>query len=183
MKNESQTRNQFIIGPKSLADLGGGAPGARPPQGSQFFHFDIQNFRNVTASGVHTPSYEVHAPPLREILDPPLKMQKPILHPRGKAKKRIPTCPICGRQFEKGSLKSHVKNHSNMAFRCLEPNCGWMYETFRVLRSHYVNYHGKSITFSEKYWTRPSYNTCRLECPMCKRTVHQRKYQDHVKKS
>ena len=32
------------------------------PQGSQFFHFDIQNFRNVTASGVHTPSYEVHAP-------------------------------------------------------------------------------------------------------------------------
>ena len=36
---------------------------APPPQGSQFFRFDIQNFWNVTASGVHTPSYEVHAPP------------------------------------------------------------------------------------------------------------------------
>ena len=36
---------------------------APPPQVSQFFRFDIQNFRNVTASGVHTPSYEVHAPP------------------------------------------------------------------------------------------------------------------------
>ena len=49
-----------------------------PPLRSQFFHFDIQNFRNVTASGVHTPSYEVHAP-LREILDPPLtRNQLPV---------------------------------------------------------------------------------------------------------
>ena len=47
----------------TLADLGGRARRAPPPQGSQFFRFDIQNFRNVTASGVHTPSYEVHAPP------------------------------------------------------------------------------------------------------------------------
>ena len=56
---------------RPLADLGGAHP-AHAPQGSQFFRFDIQNFRNVTASGVHTPRYEVHAP-LREILDPPLK--------------------------------------------------------------------------------------------------------------
>ena len=44
----------------SLADLGG-VPGARP-LGSRFFRFDIQNFQNVTASGVHAPP-EVHAPP------------------------------------------------------------------------------------------------------------------------
>ena len=31
----------------------GGVPGARPPKGSRFFRFDIQNFWNVTASGVH----------------------------------------------------------------------------------------------------------------------------------
>ena len=39
-----------------MADLGGG-PGACPPtpQGSRFFHFDIQSFRNVTASGVAPP--------------------------------------------------------------------------------------------------------------------------------
>ena len=30
-------------------------PGARPPQESRFFRFDIQNFRNVTALGVHAP--------------------------------------------------------------------------------------------------------------------------------
>ena len=36
-----------------LADLGG-VPGARP-KGSRFFRFDIQNFRNVTALGVHVP--------------------------------------------------------------------------------------------------------------------------------
>ena len=46
----------------ALADLRG-APGARPPYGSRFFRFDMQNFRNVAASGVHGPPYEVHAPP------------------------------------------------------------------------------------------------------------------------
>ena len=55
----------------SLADLGG-VPGTRsPPQGPRFFRFDTQNFRNVTASGVGIPSYEVDAP-LMEILDAPL---------------------------------------------------------------------------------------------------------------
>ena len=32
------------------------------PQGSRFFHFDIQIFRNVAASGVGAPSYEVGTP-------------------------------------------------------------------------------------------------------------------------
>ena len=49
----------------------GGSRGGAPPHGSRFFRFDMQNFRNVAASGVHGPPYEVHAP-LREILDPPL---------------------------------------------------------------------------------------------------------------
>ena len=30
---------------------------ACPPQGSQFFHFDIKNFQNVTTSGVHAPPW------------------------------------------------------------------------------------------------------------------------------
>ena len=58
----TRSTNITALGYFTLADLGGARP-ARPPQGSQFFRFDIQNFRNVTASGVHTPSYEVHAPP------------------------------------------------------------------------------------------------------------------------
>ena len=44
---------------------------AHAPKGPDSFRFDIQNFRNVTASGVNAPPYEVHAP-LREILDAPL---------------------------------------------------------------------------------------------------------------
>ena len=40
------------------------------PQGSRFFCFDIQNFQNITALGVHAP-HEVHTP-LQEILDLPL---------------------------------------------------------------------------------------------------------------
>ena len=54
---------QTCCGVFPLADLGGGAPGARPPYGSRFFHFDMQNFWNVAASGVNGPPYEVHAPP------------------------------------------------------------------------------------------------------------------------
>ena len=45
----------------ALADLRGAC--LAPPQGSRFFPFDIQNFRNVTASGVGGPCYEVNAPP------------------------------------------------------------------------------------------------------------------------
>ena len=45
----------------------GGSRGGRarraPPYGSRFFRFDMQNFRNIAASGVHGPPYEVHAPP------------------------------------------------------------------------------------------------------------------------
>ena len=35
----------------------GGSRGGAPPYGSRFFRFDMQNFRNVAASGVHGPPY------------------------------------------------------------------------------------------------------------------------------
>ena len=44
----------------TLADPGGALP-ARAPQGSRFFRFDIQIFRNIAASGVGAP-HEVGAP-------------------------------------------------------------------------------------------------------------------------
>ena len=60
-----------------------GAPPA-PPQGSRFFCFNIQILRNIATSGVGTPPMRL-APPLREILDPPLlcihrrqKLSRPV---------------------------------------------------------------------------------------------------------
>ena len=38
-------------------------PSSPPPQGSRFFHFDIQNFWNVTASGVGAPPLRGRHPP------------------------------------------------------------------------------------------------------------------------
>ena len=45
--------------------IGGSRGRARraPPYRSRFFHFNMQNFQNVAALGVHSPPYEVHAPP------------------------------------------------------------------------------------------------------------------------
>ena len=54
--------------PFSLVDLGG-MPSTCPQQ-SRFFNFDIQNFWNITTSGVHAPPWGLC--PLREILDPPM---------------------------------------------------------------------------------------------------------------
>ena len=51
----------------TLVDIWGHAPPS--PKGSRFFHLNIQNFRNITPSGVGAPT---RSTPLREILDPPL---------------------------------------------------------------------------------------------------------------
>ena len=64
---------QCIDGSKGRARR---TPIHRPPppthtQGSRFFRFDIQNFQNVTTSGVGAPLRGRR--PLWEILDPPLQ--------------------------------------------------------------------------------------------------------------
>ena len=66
---KSKSFNLFTV---TVADPGGAA-GARPPppQGFRFFRFDIQIFRNRATSGVGAPPTRL-APPLQEILDPPL---------------------------------------------------------------------------------------------------------------
>ena len=53
------TSSACVIG----GSRGGGRPARAPPYGSRFFRFDMQNFWNIAASGVHGPPYEVHAPP------------------------------------------------------------------------------------------------------------------------
>ena len=45
----------FAVFADALADLGGRARQTPLPQASGFFHFYIQNFRNVATSGVHVP--------------------------------------------------------------------------------------------------------------------------------
>ena len=45
----------FINVHLAVADSGGVPPAHAPPEGSRFFRFDIQNFRNVAASGVGAP--------------------------------------------------------------------------------------------------------------------------------
>ena len=59
------TISDTILFQLTLADLGGHA-WHTPPYGSRFFHFDIQNFHNIAASGVHAPPMR-SMPPLWEI--------------------------------------------------------------------------------------------------------------------
>ena len=46
----------------TLADLGD-VPGARPPYGTQFFHFCTHFHQKVPVLEVHAPPQWVHAPP------------------------------------------------------------------------------------------------------------------------
>ena len=65
--------------PWGVSQPGGGFPAfyTSAPQGSRFFRFNIKNFQNVTASGVGTSSTRpTH--PLREILDPPLVIDRSV---------------------------------------------------------------------------------------------------------
>ena len=68
--DRSLVSNRGPLTSLALADLEGACP-AHVPQGSRFFCFDIQNLRNITASGVHAPPTR-STPLLRKILDPPL---------------------------------------------------------------------------------------------------------------
>ena len=59
--------DKLMKGKNLLMTIGGSrgcVPSMCPPYGSRFFCFDMQNFWNVAASGVHSPPYEVHTPPM-----------------------------------------------------------------------------------------------------------------------
>ena len=51
-------------------------------------------------------------------------------------------CSICGRLFKGKFDDKHVRYHNEIKFRCLEQDCGWMYETFQAFKSHYLKNHG-----------------------------------------
>ena len=66
---------------KCIGGSSGGRGSARrtAPQWSRFFPFNIQNFRNVTISGVNVP-LRGRRPPPRKILDPPLKWVEDFMY-------------------------------------------------------------------------------------------------------
>ena len=92
-------------------------PDARPPQGSKFFRFDIQNFQNVTALGVHVPPYEVHAPPSYGkswIRHWDLRRKLSVKAPCGWAKSSDPISAVLKQEV-------HFQNIERMANGCQQP--------------------------------------------------------------
>ena len=65
-------------------------------------------------------------------------------------------CPICSRQLLASSPYSvltydhHMQNHDKMMFKCLHQSCGWMFENFLHVRSHYNRYHRQDIMDNEE---------------------------------
>ena len=108
----------------------GGAAGACP-QGSRFFCFDIQIFRNVAASGVGAP--------LREILDPPLysffqyKVSSYIVTTNVKRAKWDPSvsslCTFCKRVSETTLHVIHKCQDIRKVWRALE---SWLLKKVKV---------------------------------------------------
>ena len=65
-------------------------------------------------------------------------------------------CPICSRQLLASSpcpvltYDYHVQNHDKMMFKCLHQSCGWMFENFLHVRSHYNMCHRQDVMDNEE---------------------------------
>ena len=72
-------------------------------------------------------------------------------------------CPICSRQLLISSLHTfltydyHVQNHDKMLYNCLHQSCGWTFENFVRVRSHYGVYHKQDTMYNEEWKYRVKY--------------------------
>ena len=98
-------------------------------------------------------------------------------------------CPRCNRQLKKCHLDEHISNHSKMKYKCQEESCGWLYETYDNLVTHYKSRHCKSIRChpEKEYLISKVYVTEVKEeyvkkCPLCSRPFGQKYLEAHLAK-
>ena len=104
-------------------------------------------------------------------------------------RKRCPIrrqCPICKRIFIGKFDHDHVRHHDKLKFRCLEPNCGWMFKLFRMLRSHYSSRHkielscnAEQIYLISGKIVLKAQSQGYVECPTCSRKMQEKFYPMH----
>ena len=75
-------------------------------------------------------------------------------------------CPVCTRTFcSDNGLISHLTNHAQMKYRCLQPPCGWEFETFQLLYQHYYSRHNIKIRRrGEQYFAIGEHEMKRYRC-------------------
>ena len=79
------------------------------------------------------------------------------------------SCIICNRSFITGSeLNHHLQHHAAMKFICLHNSCGFMYEQFSELQSHYSAHHNAKLSISEAH----QYMLQRDDISECEKSVH-----------
>ena len=96
-------------------------------------------------------------------------------------------CPICKRPFFGKFDHDHVRMHDKLKFRCLEPNCGWMFSAFPKFKNHYFDHHKLKLS----RYAEQSYLTSReiilkkpsegyAECSTCNRRMLEIYYASHL---
>ena len=99
------------------------------------------------------------------------------------------SCSRCGRQLKKWHLAEHTSNHSKMKYKCQEESCGWLYETYDNLVTHYESRHCKSIRcHPEKEYLISKVYVAEVKeeyvkkCPLCSRPFGEKYLEAHVAK-
>ena len=85
-------------------------------------------------------------------------------------KVRPEKCPICTRKLQRQMYDYHVRCHHKMKYGCLEEDCGWMFESFGALQSHYTKMHHKHTM-----WNRDYVVSSRKKRPLCPPTLNSSK--------
>ncbi len=93
-------------------------------------------------------------------------------------------CQSCNRPlstFEK--LKKHEESHDSLNFRCREPFCGWMYESYHVLKGHYRSTHKTKLKNDQmqEFLVPGKIQRDDQTCPLCERKFRAvRACEEHV---
>ena len=93
-------------------------------------------------------------------------------------------CPICKRNFSNKPAKyfhQHVRSHDLLKYQCKEPDCGWVFETFKKLQCHKHYHHNTECSQAEiEEENLKNKKPLKGLCSTCGRKLQEKHYREHM---